>query len=168
MLAWCIPLCLIVTVWSVTILPAMLPVGKDMSAEGMNDMLAEENMGSLVCSYTEVEIQDANKSSEHYEKITDKVEVTRIFSSIYALLSDVNGADQDANKNYDDINGEGDQQTDSISNLSGYIITFKTESGSQTVYNISENTLFNVSTNEQITFTDAQVDELMLVLGISK
>lgn len=163
-LALCIPLCLIVTVWSVMILPTMLPAreSSDNAAEG----IVEENVGSIVCSYTEVEIQNVSKFPEHYEKLTDKIAVTKIFSSIHSLFVGVDGADH-AGGGLPDADGD-DNQTGNTSNPTGYMITFSTEDGSQTVYNLNDNTLLNMMTNETVILTDTQVAELKAALGISE
>lgn len=168
-LALCIPLCLIVTVWSIMILPAMLPAGMDNAAEGADIFLDKENQSSIVCSYTEVEIQDAGKFPERYKKVTDKVEVTKIFTSIHSLFDEVNGADQSVGETNDEDGANGkEQQTDATGKLTGYLITFSTEDGSQTVYNLSNNILLNVNTNETVILTDIRVAELKAALGISE
>lgn len=167
-LALCIPSCLIVIVWSVMILPEMMP------AMRIKENAAEETIvyvaGSFGgCSYTAVEIQNFDLVPEYYEKVTDKVAVTKIFSAVHSLLTDVDGSYQNADENYNanEANGHNDL-TGSTSKLKGYTIIFTTEDGLQTVYNLSKNTLLNVNTNETTVLSDVQVAELMTVLGISE
>lgn len=168
-LALCIPSCLIVIVWSVMILPEMMP------AMRIKENAAEETIGyaeAIVCgccSYTAVEIQNFDLVPEYYEEVTDKVAVTKIFSAVHSLLTDVDGSYQNADENYNanEANGHNDL-TGPTSKLKGYTIIFTTEDGLQTVYNLSKNTLLNVNTNETAVLSDAQVAELMTVLGISE
>lgn len=185
-LALCIPLCLIVVVWSVMILPKMMPSAMDkynaeMSAASnssggayemfgdadSNDTAAEmtgNSAQSLPCPYTAAEIQGTDIFPEYYAKATDKVAVTIIFNAIHSLY-DVDGADQSNGESFED--NVYDSQTSSTSQLKGYTIIFTTEEGSQAVYNLSENILLNVKTNETVILSDIQAAELMTVLGIS-
>lgn len=166
-LALCIPLCLIITVWSVMILPAMLPAGKDNAAEGMmNDTAAEDSMGSILCSYTEVEIQGEGESPEHYEKITDKVEVTKIFSAVHIHFPEKDDTVQDGMKPDGEAAEDNGDKIDSTNRTSGYVITFSDADGNQTVYNLSGNDLLNVNTDETVTLTEDQVAELKVALGL--
>lgn len=163
-LALCIPLCLIVTVCSVTILPAMMS-----SMRTKNDAaeMVGDTDGSLVCSYTTVEIQNADLSLEYYEKVTDQTTVTNIFSVIHSLFADNDEPDQDVGEafetNEDNLHTDQDGSTN---RLKGYAITFTTEDGSKTVYNLNGNVLLNVNTNETVFLGDEQVVELMAVLAI--
>lgn len=167
-LALCIPLCLIVTVWSVTILPAMLPAGKDSAAEGMmNDTAAEDSAGSIVCSYTEVEVQGEGDSPEYYEKITDKVEITKIFSAVHAHFPEKDDAVQDGMEPDGEAAEDNDDKIDSTNRTSGYVITFSDADGNQTVYNLHGNDLLNVNTDETVTLTNHQVAELKEALGLT-
>lgn len=185
-LALCIPLCLIVVVWSVMILPKMMPSAMDKYNTEMstasnssggayemfgdtdsNDTAAEMTGNSAqrpACPYASVEIQDVGTFSEFYAKVTDKVAVTIIFNAIHSLYN-VDGADQSNGESFED--NVYDSQTSSTSQLKGYTIIFTTEEGLKTVYNLSENILLNVKTNETVVLSDAQVTELMTVLGIS-
>ena len=51
--------------------------------------------------------------------------------------------------------------------MTGYIITFVTEDGSEKVYALDNNELFNVDENTRIILTDAQLEELSALLGIT-
>lgn len=145
-LACCIPLCLAVAVWCA----ASLPAG-DKGIPPENEMAT----GSLVCSYTQVEILAANRIPTLYEKVTDKVEVTKIFSSIHALFPDQDAGDGSV----------GGLLTDCVAD---YTVIFQTEDGSQTVYALRGNMLRNVNTDEEVTLSDAQMAELLTALGIKE
>lgn len=168
-LAFCIPLCLIVTVFSVMILPAMMP------AMNTKNAAAEigDTAGSPAYAYNAVEIHDNSMLPEHYEKVTDKVAVTRIFNVIYSLFVNVDEAAQNGGANSDTnrFNADNASPTEVANNASkmkDYTVIFTTEDGAQTVYTLSGNTLLNVNTNESIVLSDAQVARLMIALVISE
>lgn len=178
-LALCIPLCLIITVWSVTILPAILPVGNaakenavkdnainDAAAEGVVEEIIN---GSYFCSYTEVVIRNANDTYADSQEITDKVEITKIYSAILTLYDEVNG-DEPVDAEADDMENAGfaDQSSEAESRLNGCVITFRTEDSLETVYTLDGNELLNVDKNMKIILMDSQIAELKEVLGISE
>lgn len=154
----CISLFLIVTVWSVMIMPEMMPKKAVKNvAEGVIEDSTTSN--SYVCPYTEVMIRNAGSSNDGSQRVTDKVKVARIFEMIFALgelagerlTADEDAADQNEGTKY----------------LTGYIITFVTEDGSEKVYALDNNELFNVDENTRIILTDSQLEELSTLLGIA-
>ena len=163
-LALCIPLCLIVTVCSVMILPSMRTKSDN------SEMVGESSgNGSPFYSYTAVEIQNIGLSPEHYEKVTDKVTVTNLFNSIHSLFADVDGKVPNGSEIFEAVESDENYgQPEASSKSKGYTIIFTTDDGSQSVYNLSENTLLNVNTNETAVLSDAQVEELLVVFGISE
>lgn len=162
-LALCIPLCLIFTVCSVMILPSMR------TKYDTSEMVGESGgSGSPFCSYTAVEIQNIGLPPEHCEKVTDKAAVTNLFNSIHSLFADVTGAVPNDSENFEANEGEANfGQPEASSQSKGYTIIFTTDDGSQAVYNLNENTLLNVNTNETAVLSDAQVEELLAFFGIS-
>ncbi len=157
-LSLCIPLCLVVTVWSVMIMPAMMP---KKAVKNVAEVVIEDctTSNSYVCPYTEVMIRNADSSNVGSQSVTDKVKVARIFETISALNESADGgltADEDAA-----------DQNESTKNLTGYIITFVTEDGSEKVYALDNNELFNVDENTRIILTDSQLEELSALLGIT-
>ena len=175
-LALCIPVCLIVTVWSATALPAMMP------AEGISDRVppAEEALGnagaSIVCPYTAVEIQDFGLfPEEHYETVTDQLVVAEMCQAIQSLFADADGNDRnnDGNPPAGEIFPAAEDNTNldmsgSAGKRKGFSITFTAEDGTQAVYHLSENALVNASTNETVFLSDSQAAGLIAVLGISE
>ena len=61
-LAVCIPLCLIITVWSVMVLPAMLPVNNKKS--GATDERAENTSGAAYSQNEYVRIETKNSATK--------------------------------------------------------------------------------------------------------
>ncbi len=64
LLTWCIPLCLIIAVWSVTFLPAMMPAGSDMLG---NDEEFPDYDGSDLLSEGEAEADNSFGSLSSFE-----------------------------------------------------------------------------------------------------
>lgn len=166
-LACCISLCLIITLCSVTIFPAMIPAGTENASGDANELQIQ---GSIVCTYTEAEIQDAGQFPEHYEKVTDKVAVTNIFCAVHVLFPDADDANRyrEEASDIENSNREDLQVADTAGEQSGYLITFSDEDGNQTVYNLNGDVLLNMNTGETVYLTDAQVAELKAALGISE
>ncbi|MBQ8558935.1 MAG: hypothetical protein IJ439_03000 [Tyzzerella sp.] len=168
-LTLCIPLCLFVMAWSVMILPAMMPA-KEANDNAAEEWVQESTNGSYVCSYTEVEIHDANDFANGPQTITDKAEVTRIFSAIHSLCSDADGdAPETAAGENDMQTGEAeDKLTQSVLEAADCLIIFRTEEGLETIYTLDGNKLYNTEENINITLTDLQAASLKETLGISE
>lgn len=163
-LTLCFSFCLIVTAWTV-VLPAMMSnlIKKSETAPEM----VGDGSESFDCTYTAVEIQNDDLLPEHCEKVTDEAAVAKIFSAIDSLFEEVGRTDQNGGAETNE--GDGNlAQPGSTSPWKSYTITFTTEDGSQTVYNLSGNSLLNVDTNETVVLSDNQVAELMTVFGISE
>lgn len=146
-LALCIPLCLAVTVLSFAVLTKEKVKYGDYGAE------------SYVCSYTEAVISTADGTYTVSRKITDKVEVTNIFSAIFNLYNEAYDAGTDGNENAGAL-------PDTSTESNNCVITFRTEDGFQTVYTLEGNELSSVDENMKTVLTDSQVAELKEVLGI--
>jgi len=164
----CIPICLVVVLCSVMILPETVSKGNRGSGNKVDGgVLKENSAGSIVCSYTLVEIQWTEELSEHntqhYMKVTDKVEVTKIFCAIHSLFSSVDDPEKNAEGSI-----YGNQQIGSTGKPEKYKVIFSTAEGYQTVYNLYDNKIFNVSTGEKMILTDEQTAQLKVTLGILK
>lgn len=179
-LAVCIPLCLVVTVFSVILMPMAV---SSIRTKNADDKITSNIKASLLCSFTEVEIQ-GGISSEYYGKVTDKAVVDDIFSAVYSLFENtleegVYGAPQDSDESLSADNYEYKDKTyrnkfesknklESASKLNGYSIIFTDEEGSQSVYNLIGNILLDVNACEAVVLSDAEISELLTALGISE
>ena len=169
-LALCVPICLIVAVWSAIIFPGMIPAAETGDQAQAAGELRGDAEVSIVCPYTAVEIQDAGMfPEEHHNRMTDTAAVAEMFRAIHSLFGDGDVYDRMESEIFpaaeDNVNRD---LTDSASIPTDYTITFTAEDRSQAVYHLSENTLLNVSTNETVFLSDAQVFGLLAVLGISE
>ena len=140
-LTLCIPLCMVIIIGAVMFLPTMRTAKK---ANG---------------SY-EVVICNGNGTNTDSQIITDKVEVTEIFSVFFNLYDGVDKA-ENCDEKY-----EGVQDPSTEEMLNYYVITLRTEDGAETVYVLDGNELLNVDEDMKIILTDSQLAELKEVLDI--
>ena len=169
-LALCVPLCLILTVMSVTMLPSMLSIGDKNSAADEGENLAGGIESSTVLTM-QVELfgkDDALQSSVMNE---DANAVTQVYYSIESLFvsADENekpAAGQESVEDYEDKHKENYSQGTAPSLSSGYRITFKTDKDIKAVYVLNGNILTNAQTNEKVTLSEDQRSQILNELGI--
>lgn len=170
-LAVCIPVCLIITVWAVISFSPMM-----LAAETGDLVQAAEEIngaaeGSPACPYTAVEIREPGifPEEEHYGKVTDPSAVSEMFQTIHSLFSDAYGNNLTDGGNVPSEEAPvANDLTDAASNRMDCTIIFTAEDGSQAVYHLLENSLVDVSAQETVFLSDAQMVELLAVLGISE
>lgn len=168
-LAVCIPVCLVVAVWSAVVFPPVILAEKNSERVGVPGM-AENAEGSLVRPYTAVEIQGGGLfPEEHDGKVTDAAAAAEMFRAVDSLFADADNSVQDFSGNVPSDENTADRvQTESTDIWRGYTITFTAEDGSQAVYRLRGNTLVKVSTGETVFLSDAQAAGLLAVLGLSE
>ena len=168
-LALCIPLCLILTVWSVMILPAMLPAKMDNAAEeniefngSMNDTDGAE--GKHI--YLSVEVKGNN--SDFYAEITDASSVTGVYENVFLAFED-----QDAGNDMSGVIQESTSDDDSKESANNskdshsYTITMNAADGSNRIYLLDNNMLKDVTFNRTTILNDEQLANLKLALGLT-
>lgn len=178
-LTLCIPLCLIVTVWSVMILPAMLPASESNdnaamgeSIGGVNDTDGAENAG-LVHSFILVDVKGTGSQSLYHSTITDAPDINDVFEQIYTILipheshNDIVGDYSDGSVGKPD-GDDLDEVKDATNNIkaSGYIITMTTLKGVNRTFTLTENKLYDSELNIEINLTDEQMCGLKSALGL--
>ena len=175
-IALCVPLCLIISVLSVTLLRDFLPVshdgtelgtlGTDNKYNGINDEAVLDgysSSNSLTCSYTEVLVTTSD-SAEEPVKITDKVKVTQIFSAVF--VSDDSDPETSAGCGKESFDSLESQDSNFEGRPTEIVITFLTDDGAQTVYKLKENELWNEDEDTTTLLCDEQVEELKALLGL--
>ena len=167
-LALCIPAFLVLAIWSAMSLPIRVPLMETYDQNRAPGEVVGNAEGSFVCPYTAVEIQGAGLfPAEHDGKVTEEEAVAEMFRAIHSLFAEVDGINQNVGGNFPALEDNGNLDlAESPGKSRGYTITFAAKDGSQTVYILGENTLLNVSTNETIFLSDAQIAGLMAVIGI--
>lgn len=169
-LAVCIPVCLIVTVWSAIIFPGMMPTADTSDLAQAVEEINGKAEGSLAGPYVSVEIQTAGPLPEgHDREVTDRLAVAEMFRAIQSLFADTDGNDLTDGGNVPaEEEPAANDLTDAASNRTDCTITFTAEDGSRAVYRLSGNELANERTNETIFLSDPQMAKLLAVLNISE
>ena len=173
-LAMCIPLCLVLTIFSVVMIPGMLPVGTD-NAENLgfvSDGTADQDgadgaVGSVGESKTHSYVSVTVKDGDYSNKFTDMSSVNVVFHHIYNIL--------EANGGYQDITdqsgtGTGDNvedATDATAKVGGIIITMVTADGTERVFLLDDLTLYDQAFKKEITLTTAQRNDLLVALELA-
>lgn len=166
-LAWCIPLCMIGSVCSVTVFPSLLSVGSD-GVTGTNSAApeSEQELGGVTDSYTRVEIQSGADLLQSYEYATDKATVATLYATVQSFFESTNDADS----------GDGDKRkptntitntipSESIPQSNGYTLTFIADNGSRRVYALHNTTLKDKSTGKTVRLSDTQVEDLIKMIS---
>ncbi len=164
LLAICIPLCLILTVWSVTILPAMLPAGID-NAEQEN---AFDGVLGNTESFESVVIMGSNKLGSQTETITDSDRVTAIHCAILDLYNAVNAGTsvEDSDTQKGELKDE-DLATGNSSAKVEYTICFTTVDGSEIRFVLNNNELRNENNDNRIQLSQEQLKEFLEFLELT-
>lgn len=167
-LALCIPLCLVSTIWSVAVLPSML-LTKDTGAEQEMEFNGSGNdadgaEGKLV--YLSVEVK--GNDSEFYSEITHASGVTDVYENVFLAFET-----QDTGNNMFGVIQEGtsdDESKESASNSKdshSYTITLNAADGSNRIYLLDNNILKDVTFNRTTILTDEQLAKFRLSLGLT-
>ena len=170
-LAFCIPLCLIVTVWSIMILPAMMPASKsdNNAGEGMDIM---ENVDGTAAAYVRVEVMSTGTATQSAILKDDADEVAQIYYTVQSSFVNSGGGNKESAKEEAEDDALTDENKDysqsGTTNLSsGFRIIFSTENGAQTIYSLSGDTLINETTKQETILAEDQRSNLLNMLGLT-
>ena len=169
-LAFCIPLCLIVTVWSIMILPAMMPASKsnNSAGEGMDIMGSVDGTDA---AFVRVEIMSIGTATQSTIQKDDATEVAQIHSTLQSSFVNSGGGNKESvNEEAEDdaLTENKDYSQSGTTNLSsGFRIIFTTENGTQTIYSLSEDKLINETTKQETILTEDQRSNLLNMLGLT-
>lgn len=169
-LAFCIPLCLIVTVWSIMILPAMMPASKsnNSAGEGMDIMGSVDGTDA---AFVRVEIMSIGTATQSTIQKDDATEVAQIYSTLQSSFVNSSGGNKESvNEEAEDdaLTENKDYSQSGTTNLSsGFRIIFTTENGAQTIYSLSGDKLINETTKQETILTEDQRSNLMNMLGLT-
>ena len=164
-LAVCIPLCLIITVWSVTVLPAMLPVNNKNS--GAAAERAENTSDAIYYSKNEyVRIETKNSTAEDQTAILkkDPEEIAEAYRLVQSML---NGNEQNDNHRTEDHEQQQTAGGNANKAASAYKITFTATDGNQTCYMLNDHVLIDIGTNKETVLTEEQYVQLLQALGVA-
>lgn len=169
-LAFCVPLCLIVTVWSIMILPAMMPASKsnNSAGEGMDIM---GSVNGTDAAFIRVEIMSIGTATQSTILKEDADEVAQIYYTVQSSFVNSGGGNKESvNEEAEDdaLTENKDYSQNGTTNLSsGFRIIFTTENGVQTIYSLSGDKLINETTKQETVLTDDQSSNLLNMLGLT-
>ena len=164
-LAVCIPLCLIITVWSVTVLPAMLPVNNKNS--GLAAERAENTSDATYYSKNEyVRIETKNSTAEDQTAIikNDPEEIAEAYRLVQSML---NGNEQNDHHRTEDHEQQQTAGGNANKAASAYKITFTATDGGQTCYILNDHVLIDIGTNKETVLIEEQYVQLLQALGVA-
>lgn len=169
-LAMCIPICLVITVWSIMILPAMMPANKSNSAgEGMDIM---GGVDGTEVAFVRVEVMSTGTATQSAILKDDADKVAQIYRTVQSSFVNSSGGNKESgnDKAEDDALTEEnkDYSQSGTTNLSfGFRIIFTTENGVQTIYSLSGDKLINETTKQETILTEDQRFNLLNMLGLT-
>lgn len=97
-LAFCVPLCLIVTVWSVMILPAMLPASK--SNDGAENFM--DTAGGTDTAYVRVEVMSTGTATHSTILKEDADEASQIYYTVQSFFVSPGEGDKESAESAED------------------------------------------------------------------
>ena len=170
-LAFCIPLCLIVTVWSIMILPAMMPANKSNNAAGEGMDMAGSVDGTAA-AYVRVEVMSTGTATQSAILKDDADEVAQIYYTVQSSFVNSGGGNKESAKEEAEDDALTDENKDysqsGTTNLSsGFRIIFSTENGAQTIYSLSGDKLINETTKQETILAEDQRSDLLNMLGLT-
>ncbi len=179
-LALCVPLCLILSVWLVAIQLPMRPGGHpDVGNQHMGNILggttgAEgEDRPGLAHSFVLVEVNGTGAHEQHHATISDAPGVNDVFEQIYTILIPHESYDELVGGVSDGVIGlpdeDGSDQLQDYANdikSSGYIITMQTANGVNRTFTLTDSKLYDAELHLEIELTDEQISALKSVLGL--
>ncbi len=159
----CVPLCLCLVIWSIAILPAMLPANKG------NDYAPEAGNGETeATAYARVEIMDKRDFPNEYCDIEDAETVDQIYTLIEGVFYPE--SDPDIEEDFSPTAPDSDNNPDvedipPTMEKDEYYIAFSYADKKDVVYLITKNEIINQTTNERKTLTEAEYETLMESIG---
>ncbi len=160
-LAMCIPLCLILTVFSFSILPEMMPKdnAENEAVGSIHDGADGMTQGSKAHDFICVSV----RSAEYDGEITDAVAVNKVFYQIYNIL-EINGGYKDATEGSNDNAGDAAAKENSSDSI---VIIMIESDGTARTYILDGNVLYDESFDKEITLTNEQRNDLLVALELA-
>ena len=169
-LAMCIPICLVITVWSIMILPAMMPANKSKNSagEGMDIM---GGVDGTEAAFVRVEVMSTGTATQSAILKDDADKVAQIYHTVQSSFVNSGGDNKESVNDMEDdglMEDNKDFSQSGTTNLSSeFRIIFTTENGSQTIYSLSGDKLINETTKQETILTEDQRSNLLDMLGLT-
>lgn len=165
-LALCIPLFLMVSVWSVMTIPAMLSINdKTVSVEEKADIEGAASFSSAAFVRVEMASVATAQSTILKEDAHEAAQIYQMMQSVFVY----DGAGDD-NAESDVVSDENENKDFSrVENTaaSGYQVTFTAENGVKTVFLITKDTLIDESNGRKAALTEERRLEILTALGLT-
>ena len=174
-LTLCIPLCIVLTVWSVATLPPFFSQkSNDAECEDGGSLNGDKASGSagdffIEESKTHNFIFVSVKGKGYDGKITDAAGVGNVFDTIYDIL-EANGGYKDIIGDYAEnvVDAENkDLVAESTLESERYVITMKSSEGNKRVYILNGNILYDQAFGKEISLTQEQLNDLLVALELA-
>ncbi|MBR5453684.1 MAG: hypothetical protein IKV54_06360 [Clostridia bacterium] len=162
-LSVCAPLCLIIAVWSVTVLPAMMPA----KSAGPGYHPGDGLVGGLT-ELLSVKISFTADSLETSKSLKGSDRATQIYCEILDIYNEAAVSDTDTDPpKYSDNPGGKDEITFSGENIL-YKIEFTDSSGEKAQYTLKGNVLCAYPSGHKVLLTGNQLNKLKTMLEITE
>ena len=171
-LMMCIPLCLIITVCSVTILPDMMPKGENNAANETADHItdgtgdAEGAIGSVGESKTHNIISVTVKDEDYIGELTNASSIDAIFQHISEIRETNDEYKDGADMQEPEDDSEHKDNTSSMSK-EGIVVTMISTDGIKHVYVLNGLTLYDKTLDKEYMLTTEQRNDLLVVLEMA-
>lgn len=179
-LALCLPFCLVLTILSVTTLPAIMP------AEIVDKSAGEESIGGMTDAdnnnESDAAISDVNSKEHNYisvtvsengseRTITDASSVENVFHQIHDILEANEGYMNSASNNNFIVNNSGEcvppvNEQYKPDNIEKYTITLMSSDDSEQVFELYGAVLDDVESEKKIMLTKEQLNNLTAALEL--
>ena len=169
-LTMCIPLCLVITVLSVTMLPSLVPANN----KNMANDRTPEAVGGLTGNSAEIVsvlVSGAGLTPETNILVEDTNKVAQIYYTVQSSFVSSGGGNKESAKEEaeDDALTEENKdysQSGTTNFSSGYKLTFIADNGTQSTYTLNGYVLTDNNTNKSVTLTDTQRSLILDQLGL--
>lgn len=170
LLALSIPLCLVLLVSAITVLPEMFST-KDKNTAPESAMGAAGSVDGSNFAYLQAEIISAESVTQPILK-GDMDEVAQLYDALQAAFARGGKENTKTESNGSSLSetreeNNGYTQSGGGEKFAGYRIVFTAPNGTEVVYSLEEDRLINETTKEKVTLTQEQYFDLLRLCGVA-
>jgi hypothetical protein len=177
----CVPLCLILTIWSVTILPKISHVAYDSAgsvdvgtitngaddADGVEVIDKVDDADGLSNINFEhdivlVSVKGTGEQSQFHSTVTDISEINEIYEQISMILSPYETTRKPDSNLFDDV-----EDSSNGIKASSYIITMTTVDGAERIFKLTNDKLYDAKLDIVVELSDEHLTSIKSVLGLT-
>lgn len=170
LLALSIPLCLVLLVSAITVLPEMFST-KDKNTAPESAMGAAGSIDGSNFTYLQAEIISAESVTQPILK-SDMDEVAQLYDALQAAFARGGKENTKTESNGSSLSetreeNNGYTQSGGGEKYTGYQIVFTAQNGTEVVYSLEEDRLINETTKEKVALTQEQYFDLLRLCGVA-